>query len=67
VVDDLGDDGELAGRRSVVDQNDTSDLDETLEGRGGLSLDKRDQIEFSSVRRALIAKYPQVGGWRWDR
>lgn len=38
VVDDLGDDGELAGRRSFVDQDDTSDLDETLEGRGGLSL-----------------------------
>ena len=38
MVDDLGNDGELAGRRSFVDQDDTSDLDETLEGRGGLSL-----------------------------
>lgn len=32
VVDDLDNDGELAGRGAVVDENDTADLDEALEG-----------------------------------
>lgn len=31
VVDDLGDDGELAGRGTVVDEDDTADLDKALE------------------------------------
>lgn len=32
VVDDLGDDGELAGGRALVDEDDSADLDESLEG-----------------------------------
>lgn len=31
VINDLGDDGELAGRRTVVDENDAADLDVALE------------------------------------
>lgn len=38
VVDDLGDDRELPGGRTIVDQDDASDLDEALEGGGGLYL-----------------------------
>ena len=38
VVNDLGNDGELAGRGAVVDENDTADLDETLEHGGLLGL-----------------------------
>lgn len=41
VVNDLSNDGELSSRGAVVDQNDTSNLDESLEGRGGLSLYNR--------------------------
>jgi hypothetical protein len=32
VVDDLGDDSELAGRWPVVDEDHSADLDESLEG-----------------------------------
>ena len=39
VVNDLGNDGELASGRAVVDENDTADLDETLEHGGLLGLD----------------------------
>jgi len=38
VVNDLGDDGELASGRTVVDEDDATDLDESLEGGGSLSL-----------------------------
>jgi hypothetical protein len=34
VVNDLGNDRELAGRGAVVDENDAADLDEALEGGG---------------------------------
>ena len=39
VVNDLGDDGELASRGTFVDKNDTADLDEAFEG-GWLVLQK---------------------------
>jgi hypothetical protein len=32
VVNDLGDNGNVTGGRSVVDENDSADLDESLEG-----------------------------------
>jgi hypothetical protein len=32
VVDDLGNDGEVSCGRTVVDKNDSADLDESLEG-----------------------------------
>jgi hypothetical protein len=38
VVNDLGNDGELASGRPIVDENDTADLNESLEGGRGSGL-----------------------------
>ena len=44
MVDDLGDDGEFASVRSIVDENNTSDLDESLKGRGVLGLSRESAL-----------------------
>ena len=43
MVNDLGDDGELAGGGSVLDEDDSSDLNESLEG--GRSFDGLDRLQ----------------------
>lgn len=48
VVNDLGNDGELSGERSVVDEDDSADLDESLEGGRSLNLFRQ---RFQSVIR----------------
>lgn len=35
MVNDLSNDGELAGGGSILDEDDSSDLNESLEGGGG--------------------------------
>lgn len=40
VVNDLGNDGELASRRTVVDEDNAADLDEALEGGRSLNLQR---------------------------
>ena len=53
VVNDLGDDGELAGRRTVVDENDAADLDVTLESSilGHDYLIRIQRVQLESVER----------------
>ena len=38
VINDLGNDGELSGEGTVVDENDSADFDESLEGGRSLNL-----------------------------
>ena len=48
VVNDLGNDGELSGERSVVDEDDSADFDESLEGGRSLNLNRgRDSSQSS--------------------
>jgi hypothetical protein len=37
VVNDLGDDSELSGERTIVDEDDSADFDESLEGGRSLN------------------------------
>jgi len=37
VINDLGDNSEFTRRRTVIDEYDTTDLDESLEGGGSLN------------------------------
>jgi hypothetical protein len=38
VVNDFGNDGELSGERSIVDEDDSADFDESLESGRSLNL-----------------------------
>ena len=40
VINDLGNDGELSGEGSVVDEDDSADFDESLEGGRSLNLNE---------------------------
>lgn len=53
VVNDLGNDGELAGRGTVVDEDDTADLDKALES-GGLLLRLRMLAPLPRNNRGLV-------------
>jgi hypothetical protein len=43
VIDDLGDNSEFTSARTVIDEDDTTDLDESLEGGGSLNLRPRER------------------------
>jgi hypothetical protein len=51
VVNDLGDDSELSGERTIVDEDDSADFDESLEGGRSLNLQTKargDQSQFKA-------------------
>jgi len=63
VVDDLGDDSELAGRWPVVDEDHSADLDESLEGGRlrrllfGLSAQAKVIMWIGTIERDMAQKY----------
>jgi hypothetical protein len=55
VVNDLGDNGNVTGGRSVVDENDSADLDESLEGGWLLRLEVSSVHVLSSWVGCLVS------------